>query len=64
MFFLGVGNLFSLNIFEIIFFDYFCNYYNNKGLGKKLYLFNILVIKKKIISIYNRNGNFIFYFKN
>ena len=54
----------SQNIFEIIFFDYFCKYHDGRGLGKKIGLFDHLDYRKKTTSIYKRDERCGFYFKN
>ena len=54
----------SQNIFEITIFDYFCNYHDGRGLGKKWCLFDHLGDRKRTTSIYKRDGGYAFYFKS
>ena len=42
---------------------YFCNYHDGRWLGKKWCVFDHLGYRKRITSIYKRDGGYAFYFK-
>ena len=55
-------NLFPVGLPSL--FDYFCNYHDGRGLGKNWCLFDNLGDRKRITSIYRRDGGYAFCFKS